>query len=49
MSSKLNIGKLLELKAEVQGLTITEDENADVVYDAKWAINAAAVTQLLMD
>jgi hypothetical protein len=49
LSSKLNIGKLLELKAEAQGLTITENENADEVYDAKWAINAAAVTQLLMD
>ena len=49
LSSKLNIGKLLELKAEAQGLTITEDENADEVYDAKWAINAAAVTQLLID
>jgi hypothetical protein len=49
LSSKLNIGKLLELKAEAQGLTITEDQNADEVYDAKWAINAAAVTQLLID
>jgi len=49
LSSKLNIGKLLELKAEAQGLTITENENADEVYDAKWAINAAAVTQLLID
>jgi hypothetical protein len=49
LSSKLNIGKLLQLKAEAQGLTITEDQNADEVYDAKWAINAAAVTQLLID
>jgi len=49
LSSKLNIGKLLELKAEAQGLTITENQNADEVYDAKWAINAAAVTQLLID
>jgi hypothetical protein len=49
LSSKLSIGKLLELKAEAQGLTITENENADEVYDAKWAINAAAVTQLLID
>jgi hypothetical protein len=49
LSSKLNIGSLLQLKAEAQGLTITEDQNADEVYDAKWAINAAAVTQLLVD
>nr|WP_294926312.1 hypothetical protein [uncultured Flavobacterium sp.] len=49
LRSKLNIGKLLELKAEAQGLTITEDQNADEVYDARWAINAAAVTQLLID
>ncbi|WP_456313098.1 hypothetical protein [Pseudomonas shirazensis] len=49
LSSKLNIGSLLQLKAEAQGLTITENENADEVYDAKWAINAAAVTQLLID
>jgi hypothetical protein len=49
LSSKLNIGKLLELKAEAQGLTITENENADEVYDAKWAINSAVVTQLLID
>lgn len=49
LNSKLNIGSLLQLKAEAQGLTITEDQNADEVYDAKWAINAAAVTQLLID
>ncbi|CAA9199524.1 hypothetical protein FLA105534_02664 [Flavobacterium bizetiae] len=49
LSSKLNIGSLLQLKAEAQGLTITEDQNADEVYDAKWAINAVAVTQLLID
>lgn len=49
LSSKMNIGSLLQLKAEAQGLTITENQNADEVYDAKWAINAAAVTQLLID
>jgi hypothetical protein len=49
LSSKLNIGSLLQLKAEAQGLTIIEDQNADEVYDAKWAINAAVVTQLLID
>ncbi|OXE97417.1 hypothetical protein BC749_10411 [Flavobacterium araucananum] len=49
LSSKLNIGSLLQLKAEAQGLIIIEDQNADEVYDTKWAINAAAVTQLLID
>jgi hypothetical protein len=49
LNSKLNIGSLLQLKAEAQGLTITEDENADEVYNAQWAMNVAAVTQLLID
>lgn len=49
LNSKLNIGRLLQLKAEAQGLTIIEDENADEVYNAQWAMNAAAVTQLLID
>jgi hypothetical protein len=49
LTSKLNIGSLLILKAEAQGLKIIESLNADEVYDAKWAINAAAVTQLLID
>ncbi|GIQ57236.1 hypothetical protein Flavo103_03720 [Flavobacterium collinsii] len=49
LSSKLNIGSLLKLKAEAQGLTIIEDKFADEVYDAQWAINPAAVTQLLID
>jgi hypothetical protein len=49
LNSKLNIGKLLQLKAEAQGLTIIENENADEVYNAQWAMNVAAVTQLLID
>jgi hypothetical protein len=49
LTNKLNIGNLLTLKAEAQGLEIIESLNADEVYDAKWAINAAAVTQLLID
>jgi len=49
LNSKLNIGRLLQLKAEAQGLTIIDDENADEVYNAQWAMNAAAVTQLLID
>ncbi|MBP4138317.1 RING finger protein [Flavobacterium geliluteum] len=49
LSSKLNIGNLLQLKAEAQGLTITENEIADEVYTAQWAMNPAVVTQLLID
>ncbi|MCC9071115.1 hypothetical protein LNQ49_05835 [Flavobacterium sp. F-65] len=49
LSSKLSIGSLLVLKAEAQGLEIVETTNADEVYDTNWAINSAAVTQLLMD
>lgn len=49
LNSKLNIGNLLQLKAEAQGLTKTENEIADEVYTAKWAMNPAVVTQLLID
>jgi hypothetical protein len=49
LSSKLNIGSLLTLKAEAQGLEIVETTAADEMYDANWAINSAAVTQLLID
>lgn len=49
LNSKLNIGSLLKLKAEAQGLTITENEIADEVYTAQWAMNPAVVTQLLID
>ena len=49
LNSKLNIGNLLELKAEAQGLQKTAKENADEVYDYNWAINAASVTKLLID
>ncbi len=49
LSSKLNIGSLLQLKAEAQSLTITENEIADEVYTAQWGMNPAVVTQLLID
>ena len=49
LNSKLNIGNLLQLKAEAQELTITENEIADEVYTAQWAMNPAVVTQLLID
>jgi len=50
LESKLSVGNLLAIKAEAQNLTMLETaENADEVYDANWAINAAAVTKLLVD
>ena len=50
LDSKLNIGSLLQLKAEAQGIEIvSEAENADESYDMNWAMNTAAVTQLLLD
>ncbi|MEL6863744.1 MAG: hypothetical protein AAFP19_04960, partial [Bacteroidota bacterium] len=50
LSSKMNIGHLLLLKAEAQQLeVVTAPEQADEVYDMKWAMNTAAVTQLFVD
>lgn len=49
LQSKLNIGQLLTIKAHAQGLEIIPNEDADEVYDIKWAMNPAIVTQLLMD
>jgi hypothetical protein len=50
LDSKLNIGNLLTLKAEAQGLEVIKEKNeADEVYDMEWARNSAAVTQLLVD
>lgn len=50
LNSKLNIGNLLALKAKAQQLElVSEAVNADEVYDTNWAMNAASVTQLLLD
>ncbi|RFS14651.1 hypothetical protein [Emticicia sp. C21] len=49
LSSKLNIGDLLLLKAEAQKLERVDTPDADEVYDKKWAIDSAKVTQLLVD
>lgn len=50
LDSKLNIGYLLQLKAEAQNLKIiTDKEGADELYDTLWATNTASVTQLLID
>ncbi|WP_436488204.1 hypothetical protein [Chitinophaga sp. ARDCPP14] len=49
LDSKLSIGQLLAAKAEAQQLQLTSDTNADEVYTMQWALNTAAVTQLLID
>ena len=53
LDSKLSVGNLLLLKAESQNLEVleTHDEQnpADEVYSKEWAMNTAAVTQLLVD
>ena len=49
LSSKLNVGALLKLKAEAQGLEIIDTVTADENYTKEWVRNTAAVTQLLVD
>jgi len=49
LMSKLTVGKLLELKVLSQKCTLVENpKDADVVYDAKWASNTAAVSKFLL-
>jgi hypothetical protein len=50
LNCKLNVGNLLQLKAEAQNLKIVDEaEAADEAYDMKWAMNTATVTQLFLD
>ena len=50
LTHRLNIGQLLMVKAEAQGLTLVETpDSADEIYTREWAINAAAVSQLFLD
>ncbi len=50
LEAKTTVGNILALKAKAQGLIIVDSvENADEVYDSKWAMDIAAVTQLLID
>ena len=50
LDAKLKIGDLLKLKAEVQGLKLTETaEEADEVYDTNWVTNTAAVSELFLN
>lgn len=49
LSNKITIGQLLTLKAAAQQLQIIDSEYADESYTRQWAMNTAAVTQLLID
>lgn len=50
LDSKMNIGNLLTMKAEAQNLQLVNSpEQADEVYDVKWAMNVAGVTKLFLD
>lgn len=49
LDAKLSVGNLLKVKAEAQGLTIVETTEADEAYTPEWAMDVAAVTQLLVD
>jgi hypothetical protein len=49
LDTKLKIGELLALKAEVQGLEIvSEQTRADEVYDMNWALDTAEVSKLFL-
>lgn len=50
LAAKTTIGRLLTLKAHAQNLAIVENvAEADEVYSRDWAMNHAAVSQLLID
>ncbi len=50
LEAKMTVGNILALKARAQGLTIVDTPSvADEVYDSAWAMDTAAVTQLLID
>lgn len=49
LSSKLNVGALLQLKATAQNLQVIDIPTADENYTMEWVRDTAAVTQLLVD
>jgi hypothetical protein len=49
LNAKLSIGNLLKIKALAQNMTLVETADADEEYGMQWAMNAAAVTKLLID
>lgn len=48
LEAKITIGELLTIKAQAQGLKLTDTPEADEVYTREWAMNSAAVTKLLL-
>ncbi|MEM7368978.1 MAG: hypothetical protein AAF587_10305 [Bacteroidota bacterium] len=49
LEAKPKIGELLQMKADIQGLTVVENpDEADEVYDLQWAMNTAAVSRLFL-
>ena len=48
LKSKMSIGNLLKVKAEAQGIELVDTDEADEVYSMQWAMNTAAVTQLMV-
>jgi len=49
LESKITVGQLLTIKAQAQNVQLVEEPEADEVYTKEWALNTAAVTQLLVD
>lgn len=49
LNARLSIGNLLKTKAEAQGLELRDAPGADEDYTQTWALDAAAVTALLVD
>ena len=47
LRNKLSIGKLLEIKAEAQDITLKSANEAEVCYTYEWALNPAEVAALL--
>ena len=48
LEAKTTVGELLAIKAQAQGLELTDTPEADEVYTREWALNTAAVTKLLL-
>ena len=50
LKNKTSVGQLLDVKREAQGLTLVKDKTqADEVYTYEWALNPAAVSELLTE
>ena len=47
LRNKLSIGKLLEIKAEAQDITLKPADEAEICYTYEWALNPAEVAALL--